>query len=523
MSNAKEVKSGIRPHPDSDQGPDLLSRTPIEVQSTHTDELVIALCGPIGTPLNMVANILKETLESDFGYECNVIKLSSIIEEFKSKAPDPNKYKRIKYLIDKGNELRGKFGPSVLADIAISKIAESREIRKKDTGSEKFEPKRICHIIDSIKNQEELEALRLVYRNMLYFIGVFSPMPLREEALIGVMSSPEVSQLIDRDSGEEIEHGQTVRDTFPHSDFFLRIDTNSEKPIKNKLERFLDIIFETDIVTPTSSETAMYNAASAAGNSGCLSRQVGAAVTDKDGSILAIGWNDVPKADGGLYRFDPINDPGHESDHRCMNKGEGYCSNDIEKEIISRQIAENLEKEGVIQKEQIERVSKIIRKSKVKYLIEFSRSVHAEMHAIIQASQTAGSKIHDGKLYCTTYPCHSCARHIILSGIKEVYYIEPYRKSLATKLHSDAITEIESEKEKVRILPFDGVSPERYLELFRMSVDSRKESASGKKIKNNRKTAMPKCDVTLESLPALEGIVVQRLVSNKVIEIETNG
>jgi len=507
----KKVK--LITEPDDNQ--DLFNTTPIEVQSTHTDELVIVLCGPIGTPLHMVAKIIKDIFDAQYLYKCTVLQLSDIIEEFNGDADKNSSYNRKKDLIDKGNELREKFGCSVLADIAISKIAASREEDKKASGKEKFETRRICHIIDSIKNQEELEALKLVYRDMLYFIGVFSPMPLREKALKAKMSLPEVSQLIDRDSGEELEHGQTVRDTFPHADFFLRVDSDSEKSIKTKLERFLNIIFETEVITPTVAETAMYNAASAAGNSGCLSRQVGASVTDSDGNILSIGWNDVPKAQGGLYQYTPK----HEDDYRCMNKGEGYCSNDLEKNLIAKEIAEKLIASGVVKPEQLEKASSIIREAKIKSLIEFSRSVHAEMHAIIQACQVAGTKVKGGKLFCTTYPCHSCARHIILSGIKEVYYIEPYRKSLATKLHDDAITEVESETSKVRILPFDGVAPERYLELFRMRKDFRKDDKTGLKIKRNKKDTSPKCEVTLESLPALEAIVVQRLVKNKIIDL----
>ena len=46
-----------------------------------------------------------------------------------------------------------------------------------------YRPARVCHIVDSIKNEAELEALRLVYRDMLHCIGVFSPMPHREEHL----------------------------------------------------------------------------------------------------------------------------------------------------------------------------------------------------------------------------------------------------------------------------------------------------------------------------------------------------
>ena len=32
-------------------------------------------------------------------------------------------------------------------------------------------------------------------------------------------------------------------------------------------------------------------------------------------------------------------------------------------------------------------------------------------------------------MYMTTFPCHNCAKHIIASGIINVYYIEPYAES----------------------------------------------------------------------------------------------
>jgi Cytidine and deoxycytidylate deaminase zinc-binding region len=131
------------------------------------------------------------------------------------------------------------------------------------------------------------------------------------------------------------------------------------------------------------------------------------------------------------------------------------------------------------------------------------------MHAILTAGHLAGSRIKGSALYCTTYPCHSCARHIIAAGISEVYYIEPYRKSLATKLHSDAITEDESDTKKVRILPYDGVSPNRYLKLFRVPTDSRK--SNGKMTYVDPKKASPRFDKTLEALPQLEALIVKGL------------
>jgi hypothetical protein len=96
-----------------------------------------------------------------------------------------------------------------------------------------------------------------------------------------------------------------------------------------------------------------------------------------------------------------------------------------------------------------------------------------------------------------------------------VYYIEPYRKSLATKLHDDAITEDEETRDKVRILPFDGVSPRRYLDLFRMGASPRK--ADGVAIQFDPRRVRPVASGMLESVPALEGLVVQSLVSRKLL------
>ncbi|WP_415915445.1 deaminase [Pseudomonas amygdali] len=90
--------------------------------------------------------------------------------------------------------------------------------------------------------------------------------------------------------------------------------------------------------------------------------------------------------------------------------------------------------------------------SQLKSLIEFSRAVHAEMHALLTAGETKGGQIRNGKLFVTTYPCHSCARHLVAAGVKEVYFLEPYRKSLATRLHSDSITERESDDSKEALI-----------------------------------------------------------------------
>lgn len=491
------------------------------IASSETSELVIALCGPIGSPLHKVAETIKTRLEGDFAYQaCEIIRLSHLIEKHGKAAPASPRYERTKALIDAGDKLREQHGSSVLAEIAISQISISRQSAKAKEKADRFQPRRVCHIIDSIKNQEEFEILRSVYRDMLYFVGVYSPLSTRVRTMEqGGMSQSEVYTLIDRDSGEELIHGQTVRETFPLADFFLRIDADTDSQITAKVDRFLHLILGTRVLTPARSETAMYAAASAAGNSACLSRQVGAALTDADGDVIAVGWNDVPKPGGNLYVADQKSDPNSDKDQRCWNLEGGTCFNDREKKLISELLVDELIAQKLVPPEKkADAVAVVTTGSKVKDLIEFSRSIHAEMHAILTASQVNGNKIKGGKLYITTYPCHSCARHIIAAGISEVYYIEPYRKSLATKLHSDAITENETDVNKVRILPYDGVAPTRYLKLFKVPPDSRK--SGGKMIRADPKTAAPRFDKTLEALPVLEGVVVRGLQERKVIGVE---
>lgn len=92
---------------------------------------------------------------------------------------------------------------------------------------------------------------------------------------------------------------------------------------------------------------------------------------------------------------------------------------------------------------------------------------------------------------------------------------------LAKKLHGDAISESETAGvDRVKILPYDGVAPSKYLALFQMKPDSRKRD--GRMIKIAAKNANPRLEKSLEALPALEGIVVKSLISKHLIEEDNN-
>ncbi|HIF6761264.1 TPA: anti-phage dCTP deaminase [Serratia marcescens] len=509
-----------------------------EIKDSVTPEIIIALCGPIGSPLHETAEQISFSLKK-YGYKTYDIRLSDLIrinsKDTKINIDESTELKKFKSLITVGDKLREIYGSDILAKLAIAKISAERKknfgefddiVNESSKGeASKIKNQKICHIIDSVKNSSELELLKSIYGKMIFSIGVFSPLEARRENLskINSLSVEDIAELINTDSGEEFDHGQSVRDTFPKCDYFLRVDSGLAEPgnaeakgqILSKLERFFKLIFRSSVISPTEEENAMYAATSAARNSACLSRQVGAAVTSSSGELLSTGWNDVPRNGGGLYGKQSIRLKVIDPDHRCYALQNRNCSNDAEKRILAEVVIDSLLQKKIIPvKKREAAIQTIIKNSRLKDLIEFSRAVHAEMHAILGASRVAGERILGGKIFVTTYPCHSCARHIIASGISEVYFIEPYRKSLALKLHSDAMTEsvIETD-EKVKLIQFDGVAPTRFLELFESG--SRKSKAGVLELATEG-AAMPVDSVSLKAIPKLEQVVIAEVDSNKL-------
>ncbi|MGJ8573092.1 MAG: hypothetical protein ACSHXI_20590 [Hoeflea sp.] len=209
--------------------------------------------------------------------------------------------------------------------------------------------------------------------------------------------------------------------------------------------------------------------------------------------MIAIGSNDVPKYGGGTYL------EGSSPDHRCAvwqwnssteNISFVGCHNSRHKKMIEEEISNAISTEigpkiseylankmptveegkiGKLVEKFFEDQKGTISLPRVKDLIEYSRSIHAEMDALFGALREGISPV-GGVLFCTTIPCHNCARHLVTSGVKAVYYVEPYVKSLALELHSDSIQtkglEESKAQDKLLVLPFTGVGPRMYEDHF---------------------------------------------------------
>jgi len=284
-----------------------------------------------------------------------------------------------------------------------------------------------------------------------------------------------------RDEDGEDRWGQKVSKTFHLADFFVDNtesqfdedkEENSEWAIPEKLGRLLDVLVGKKVVRPLPSETGMFHAAGAKMRSACLSRQVGAALTDGKGNVIATGTNEVPQAGGGVYGGDFEFEHGENHvDHRCAFKNK-FCSNTHIQDEIMEEVIKALT--PIDQSEERERWKKALKGTTLARLLEYSRAVHAEMDALLTAARLGKSTINT-KLFVTTFPCHYCARHIVSAGVDEVQFIEPYPKSRAFDLHGDAIEKLASQwrqqrnsgkPPKVLFRPFTGVAPRLYARAF---------------------------------------------------------
>jgi len=62
---------------------------------------------------------------------------------------------------------------------------------------------------------------------------------------------------------------------------------------------------------------------------------------------------------------------------------------------------------------------------------KFPYVVHAELNAILNAN---GRDLRGSKLYVALFPCNECAKAIIQSGVKELYYLsDKYADTPTTK------------------------------------------------------------------------------------------
>lgn len=487
-------------------------RSDISLADRQTDELVIALVGPVGSGVTKTAQTLRSIFEKKFKYTVQDLHVADIIVDCAGKLGIPinvgtTRDSRIAELQRIGTLLRKQFTEGYIAEKCVEKIAVQRLSGgyRKPPDEAVPEPRRIVHIVDSLKNPAEINLLRSVYGETFWVVGVFAPEAVREQRLKNDgVGEEQLNQIMMTDEEEGVDHGQRVRETIHLADFFIRNDEQNDLRLQATVDRYLELVFNIGIHTPTQHETAMYNAASAAAASACLSRQVGAAIYSTAGELIGVGANDVPKFGGGLYT-----EADGAGDHRCFLWEKKICHNEDRKDRLYKAIHKELKRDKLLVDHATEEaVAVAVKRTDVKNLVEYSRAVHAEMEAIVSVARSNKPGIIGATMYTTTFPCHSCARHIVASGIEEVIYTEPYPKSLALALHRDAISVHEAPDGKVKFLQFEGVAPQNLIKLFK---NGKKRKDHGQVIVLDPAGAHPVFPSPLDGFSWREKIVVNNL------------
>lgn len=436
-------------------------------------ELFFGFVAPIGADLLSTKDAFRGYLERR-GYRVVEIKVTDFFAIFEKYVKPKKKLvrkgrqqERYETHIEYGNQLRARFGDAILASATIRKIMRER-LRVKKEAAEKFS--RTAYLLHQFKRKEEIDLLRSVYGRLFFQISVYSRRGARVDHLSRIFASSDhtsgpqryrdaAEALIQRDENETgVNHGQRVAKIFHDADFIVNLDAS--KPVEQQVERFCELVFGSNCVSPTRTEYGLFLAKAAALRTLDLSRQVGAAIFLKGGEVASLGSNEVPKAGGGAYWEED------EFDDRDFKRK--HDSNVQRKREILGEIVAVLKPKANI--DQVISSPKI-QESQFMDAMEYGRIVHAEMAAISEAARK-GTELRGGTLYCTTFPCHMCAKHIVAAGLDKVVFLEPYPKSLAYDLHSDSIMIEGGDRGSYNSFPsvefehFFGVSPRRYREFF---------------------------------------------------------
>jgi len=430
--------------------------SPLAGVGVRDPELVIGVVTPVGTNTgDFVARILGALAE--WGYSSSVIKLSALLD---STPPSEAEHEddRITRLIQAGNTWsRGHASSFGLAPLAIREIgfARAREHERRGLSPDAdlaVRPlTRHAYILHSLKRPGEVELLRYVYGEAFLLFATQAPLDQRVSTLMDRLRThhdldderrrQRALQLVEIDAKETDKFGQDTNKTYTMADVFVPEDRNPDREIA--------ILFGDSATGPTIAEYAMSLAQATAARSLVASRRVGAAIV-KDQSVIALGMNDVPNRanltpDSILgYDFSVLRKQDLAIDTIDVLLAAGWISD--EWVTIRETDRERFESE----------LLDALAGSQIDDIIEFQRAVHAEMYAILDAAER-GVALNGAEIYCTTYPCHLCWKHIFSVGIKVLYYIDLYPKSQASRMYAGTAS---------MLRPYVGVAPHKYARFF---------------------------------------------------------
>lgn len=288
---------------------------------------------------------------------------------------------------------------------------------------------RIC--IDAIRNPFEARYFHDTYRSFYLFSVNVDDKERRNR--LKDLKDKQIDSL-DRieypekfSSPEEIFYHQDIQSCLDITDIHLYNGNNENEKfydLTEQLIRYIALILHPGLITPTKIERCMQLAYTCKLNSGCLSRQVGAVITDENFSIKAVGWNDVPSGQVPCNLRDV-----------CSYKINADKESFSDFELHDNKFKVSIEKISSIMSKCDQKICGLPKPFCFKDIYNsiggsnnqvHTRSLHAEENAFLQLAKYGGQGILGGNLFTTSSPCELCAKKAYHLGIKHIYYIDPY-------------------------------------------------------------------------------------------------
>ncbi len=315
-----------------------------------------------------------------------------------------------------------------LARRANDFIKVVRHFNKKE-----HKPTFIC--LDAIRNPYEATYFQDRYASF-YLVSVSTDDDERKRRLSYNFDAQQIKSLDDTEypkhpKGVDAFINQNIGACAQLADIYLynpRENTEEKYFITELVVKYITLIKHPGLVTPSNVERCMQIAYNAKFNSGCLSRQVGAVITDQYYSVKAVGWNSA--AEGQV----PCNL--RSVDNYINNKDrDSFSQYEIENEDFNNIIKTKYSEIADCNSDECRRLNGRLfsycfkdeygeqtgQKNQV-----HTRSLHAEENAFLQIVKYGGEGIKGGNLFTSASSCVLCSKKAFQLGIKHIYYIDPY-------------------------------------------------------------------------------------------------
>ncbi|MCI6996753.1 MAG: hypothetical protein MR936_08155 [Eubacterium sp.] len=256
---------------------------------------------------------------------------------------------------------------------------------------------------------------------------------------------------------------QDVNTCIENADIFLTRNLQEKEyrcdyGLIRPLARIVALMMHPGLLTPTKIEQCMQVAMTAKLNSGCLSRQVGAVVTDSRYNILSLGWNDTPCGVESCIRrnmYDLIRN----HDDKAYSEFELY--DETFRDYIKKvsEIAGTDEMKRGLRGLPYAFCFKDIYQDIIHQRDQiYTKSLHAEERAL---AICGNERTKGGYLFTTSSPCELCAKKAKEGEISKIYYIEQYPGISRTHILNAGSRETWAE-----YIPFVGAIGLAYIKLY---------------------------------------------------------